>query len=228
MTDLRHEVRTRIDDERAPRFLSKYYAGRYTGALFDTAPSLRSSSLGRFTAHDIAAVATLSVPMSGRAVAGLIEREDTLAGLLERVRPDLDLADATDDDLDALFALQREIDKVADIGHVTRSKLLAHKRPLLVPIRDQYVLTALLGRDHGDFTRPLRDLVAADRSILDRLRELRQIDTVPDISLLRVLDVVVWMTEHGDRQVADWERPPSIINPGRRHPEAPRASSVGA
>jgi hypothetical protein len=152
----------------------------------------------RFTAHDIAAVATLSVPLPGEAVVGLIERDGDLAAKLRLVPTDVDLAGASDADLDALFVVQRDLDNIAKIGHVIRSKLLAHKRPRLVPIRDQYLLMALLGRDSGEFTKPLRDALAADASISDRLRHLKRYAGVDErVSTLRVLDVIVWMATHG-------------------------------
>lgn len=83
--------------------------------------------------------------------------------------------------------------------------MLAHKRPRLVPIRDQYVLDDLMGTRNGLFTQPLRDALALDTATMDRLRELASgTARVPDdLSPLRVLDVVVWMQAHGDAQVAD-------------------------
>ena len=202
MNDLTVQIHRRIDDPSAPRLLRKYYAGSYTGSRFDTAAQLQSPETDRFTAHDFAAVATLSVPLTGRAVSGLIDNDAGLTDLLATV-PHVDLAQASDADLERLYALQAALDKIVDVGHVTRSKLLAHKRPRLVPIRDKYVLSALIGRDSGDFTRPLRDSLANDPSITERLNALRGLTDVVDITPLRVLDVVVWMTEHGDSQVPD-------------------------
>ena len=196
-------IHTFIDDDEAIRLLTKYYAGQYTGSRFDTAPQLQSPDPHRFTAHDIAAVSTLSVALSGTAVVGLVERDDELADLLRSVPLDVDLVDASDRHLDAVFAVQRTLDSINDIGHVTRSKLLAHKRPQLVPIRDQYVLTALLGQSSGSFTQPLRDALVADPSIGERLRAVQREARIPcPVSALRALDVVVWMATHGDSQVA--------------------------
>lgn len=192
-----------IDDPRAPLLLAKYYSGRYTGALFDHAPQLQSPDANRFTTQDIAAVATLSVPLSGRAVQGLLEREAELSGLLEAIPHDADLAVADDQILEDLYKLQDALDKVHDIGHVTRSKLLAHKRPHLVPIRDQHVLNALTGRTHGDFTEPLRQALRHDEAIIPRLLDLQHRAAVQPVSALRALDVVVWMAVHGDAQVSD-------------------------
>ncbi len=201
MSNLAAAIHQFIDHVHAPAHLRKYYGGRYTGSLFDTAQELASTTPHSFTASDIAAVATLSVPMSGRAVSGLLGKSADLSRQLAAVRTDLDLASATDEDLAPLFDLQATLDGIHDVGHVTRSKLLAHKRPRLVPIRDQYVLRALAGRPGGRFTVPLRDALASDPSITARLAELRTEVEPPAISDLRVLDVVVWMSVHGDRQV---------------------------
>lgn len=190
-----------IDDDRAVALLQKYYGGRYTGALFDTAPQLRSTDPDRFTSHDFAAVATLSVPLPGSAIAGLLSREEALTSLLGDVPTDVDLVDAAEGDLAAVFAVQDELGRISKVGHVTRSKLLAHKRSRMVPIRDQHVLRALIGRDRGPFIRPLKEAIVADRSIGARLDELRARSGVPEISPLRALDVVVWMATHGDGQV---------------------------
>lgn len=202
--ELRERVLAYARRDDAVRLVDKYYGGQYTGARFDTARELQSPEPNRFTAHDIAAVATLSVPLSGRAVVGLLEMESELAGVLAAIPNNLDLADAGQHTLEAVFAAQALLDEVPDVGHVTRSKLLAHKRPRLVPIRDQHVLTALLDRNHGPFTEPLRDVLAAEAEITERLDEVQRASTVSGLlSTLRVLDVVVWMAVHGDSQVSD-------------------------
>jgi Family of unknown function (DUF6308) len=204
MTSIGDRIHAFVDDGDAVRLLAKYYGGKYTGSRFDTARQLESADPHRFTAHDIAAVATLSVPLSGEAVAGLVDSDDQMAALLESVPTDVDLADASDSELETVFAVQRELDNITGIGHVTRSKLLAHKRPRLVPIRDQYVLTALVGRDYGPFTEPLRDALIEDSSIHERLDAVqRQARLSQPLSILRSLDVVIWMATHGDSQVPD-------------------------
>jgi hypothetical protein len=200
---LRERILKYIEGDEAVPLLAKYYGGRYTGAHFDTCAELQSPEPNRFTAHDIAAVATLSVPLTGRAVVGLLEMESELVGLLDAVPFDVDLADAGQEVLEAVFRLQEQLDGLVDIGHVTRSKLLARKRPRLVPIRDQHVLTALLDRADGPFTEPLRDVLAADSQVAERLNEVQRQANLPvPLSTLRALDVIVWMAVHGDSQVS--------------------------
>ena len=206
MSELATRIVGLIGGSDAERVLRKYYDGRYTGALFDTADQLRSQDPNRFTPEDLLAVATLSVPLPGAAVEGILAKENRLAELLYGV-DDIHLRDASDDVLDRLYKLQAVLDEVPDVGHVTRSKLLAHKRPALVPIRDQHVLTALIGQPHGSFTQPLRDALNRSQESATGSTSYAPAQVCPDISDLRTLDVVVWMLEHGDQQVADKTEP---------------------
>lgn len=172
----------------------------YSGAWFERigGPGDAEDVADRFTGDDVAAVATLSVNIPGWAVVELLHRRaDELSGLLAAVPNGRALVDASDDDIGKLFALQNALDTVRGVGHVTRSKLLARKRPHLVPIRDQHVLVALLGRAHGPLTVPLRDALRADTAVRGRLEELREGSCRPELSILRVLDIVVWMRVYG-------------------------------
>ena len=189
-----------LDAAEARSDLETYFTS-YSGRVFETIGG-RGDVPGvanRFMASDLVAVTTLGVTVSGHGAIELLDgdRSATLAALLEEIRVDVDLWDASDDDLAALYELQEGLDLVPSVAHVIRSKLLARKRPRLVPIRDRYVLTALVGRDHGNFTEPLRAALQ-DAGLRARLEDLRtSAPAGTDISLLRVLDVVVWMAAHG-------------------------------
>lgn len=102
MGSLADKIRNRIDSDNAVRLLEKYYGGHYSGSRFDTNAELVSPSPNRFDVHDIAAVATLSVPLAGWAVVELLERGDELEELLVALGDDRDLVDVADEDLDAL------------------------------------------------------------------------------------------------------------------------------
>ena len=74
------------------------------------------------------------------------------------------------------------------------SKLLAHKRPRLIPISDSVVKENL--RLPGDLNRwtAYRSILQTRPDIVAKLDFLRlRMRAAPTVSLLRVLDVVTWM-----------------------------------
>lgn len=79
------------------------------------------------------------------------------------------------------------------IGYVTTSKLLARKRPRLIPVYDRVVRERTGGSDA--FWSDLAEELRRDgRSLHDRLVRLRSESGVgDDISVLRVFDVIAWM-----------------------------------
>lgn len=191
--------------DNAAHVLARYLNFRdYSGAWFDTigGPGDAPDVAYRFTPADLVAVSTLSVPIPGWVAVELLHRRaHEFSALLTAVPQDTDLHEATDEDLDTVFALQDALDTVAKVGHVTRSKLLARKRPRLIPIRDQHVLLALVGRKYGRLTRPLRDALRDNPELLDRLDSLRSQHPDQPLSFLRVLDIVVWMRTYGHASV---------------------------
>ena len=190
-------------DDAAVDLLRRYYgstyldAGCYTGAYFDSwAPQNRAADSNRFTADDLVAITFLSVEVDARAARELlVTRASRLAELLDAVGPDRDLVDETHGlTPDApLRLLETELKSIKDIGTTKATKLMARKRPRLVPIYDTVVTrvlnTKLVHRD------PIREALRANGGALDaRLRSIRSKAGLPDeISALRVLDVIAWM-----------------------------------
>jgi len=80
------------------------------------------------------------------------------------------------------------------VDWVLAGKLLARKRPRLLPVYDKVVRCAL-GHPRPSFWLALHAALRADDYALHRqLLELRQIAGVPEtVSALRVCDVAVWM-----------------------------------
>lgn len=172
------------------------YTGRYFERLRDAAG--RAPSPNVFEAVDLVAVTTLSVSVPpGSAAAILDERSGELSRLLAEIPVDLPLWEALDEHLDetspahAAWTLLRGLD---GIEWVTAGKLLARKRPALLPVYDN-VVKDLLERTAGGFWLGLRDLLRDDDDLRARLTEIRDdAGNADDISLLRVLDVVLWMS----------------------------------
>lgn len=83
---------------------------------------------------------------------------------------------------------------------VATHKLLARKRPHLIPIRDSVVETALLpGVD--EWWRPWWATLSDRPDLVVQLEELRAAAEAGDRSLLRLADIAVWMWHRGADQV---------------------------
>ncbi|MDV8078025.1 DUF6308 family protein [Rhodococcus sp. IEGM 1370] len=172
-------------------------AGCYTGAYFDSwAPQSRDTDVDRFTADDLVAITFLSVNVTASAARELlVTRAARFAELLDAVGPDRDLADEAEplDSNTPILLLEDELRSVGDIGRTIATKLMARKRPRLVPIYDTVVGRVLnTNTVHRD---PIREALRANGGALDeRLRSIRSKAGLPDeISALRVLDVIAWM-----------------------------------
>lgn len=164
----------------------------YTGRFFDALA--RRGDPNSFDASAIAAVATLSVPLDGQQVAALISLGPSLSELLEASPPPgaelWEVDDAQLNDSAPLARTYELLKSIDGISYVRASKLLAAKRPDLVPVRDS-VVEQLLGAKRS-WWKPWKDLVSDEdlRSLVERLTP----DVVPGgVSILRRLDVVLWM-----------------------------------
>ncbi|MFJ4680448.1 MULTISPECIES: DUF6308 family protein [unclassified Kitasatospora] len=186
--------------------LRRYYgiglppgAAPYTGGRFErlAGGGERPGSADRFTADDLIAVQTLSVTVPARVALDLLEGRlgEDLHALLRAVPVGLDLADADPghvaDDSPAARAWHLLVAEPG-VGWVLAGKLLARKRPRLLPVYDRVVRCALDRPDR--FWSPLHTALRADGGALaHRLAQLHAAADLPAaVSALRVCDVVVW------------------------------------
>lgn len=190
-------------DGDAVALLQRYYgrpyldSGCYAGAYFDSwAPQDLAANANRFTADDLVAITFLSVNLRASAARELlVTRAAWFTELLEAVGPDRDLVDEAEElTVDTpIWVLEQELRSVHDIGRTKATKLMARKRPRLVPIYDvvigRVLNTKIIHRE------PIRELLRADSGALHtRLEVIRFKAGLPeDISALRVLDVISWM-----------------------------------
>lgn len=173
--------------------LGRYFSN-YTGRHFES--FIARSLPDRFTGEDLCAAATLSVPFTGGAAADLlIERAEYFNTLLnaDGVPPyDADLRTVTEEaiaDDSPLATLYTQLKSLDQVHYVRASKLLAAKRPGLVPIRDS-VVEKFLGAGER-WWGPYRELVTLD-GLADRVIELSS-TVPPEATLLRRIDVALWM-----------------------------------
>lgn len=190
------------DDTAALALLRRYYGDPFgsstlTGAAFDLWDNTktRAADADRFTADDLVAVTLLSVDTPGAAAIHVLQDgADEIDAMLAAVGPDRDLADEPPLPPDwPARRLNRRLRELHGVGPVTASKLLARKRPRLLPVWDA-VVAKVTGTEVDQWV-PLRAALAEDdRALHERLLRLRETAGLPgQVSALRVLDVVCWM-----------------------------------
>ncbi|MER6678136.1 DUF6308 family protein [Streptomyces sp. NPDC000983] len=175
-------------------------AAAFTGSRFEhlAGGGDRPEVADRITAEDLVAVQTLSVTVPAPVALDILEGPlgVRLSGLLHAIPRDINMVDADADAVadgspaDQAWHLLRGR---PDVGWVIAGKLLARKRPQLLPVYDRVVRCAV-GRPPS-FWLSLHTALREDDAALHRqLLELRQAAGVPQtVSALRVCDVAVWM-----------------------------------
>ncbi len=192
----------RSENERAVSRLSEYYsAGNpYTGVTFDTWHSRHCAPAPtEFTADDILAVTFLSVTVPPAATRQLLAGEfNRFNFLLAQIPPDLCFWEASAPDrASAQWQLEDALREFYSIDLAIASKLMARKRPHLVPINDKLVRD-LLGLRHsfwGSLFVAFSDSRLKSRlaSIRDEAGSRDDVAMPQGLSLLRVFDVITWM-----------------------------------
>ena len=220
-----HDALENIDRETGKDLSLEYFkeskdfpgSGQYSGAHFETlggAPTPKNE----VTAVDLLAVQTLSVKISGRAAIGILETHASkISALLERIDPELRLESIESEEkfekelgpnspaLELWYLLTRRDPELPrwNIGPTTASKIMARKRPHLIPIEYKIVNRAIrLGKKNS--WRMWWEELRADGCLLDRATEvkhhLEQSTEAKirlkgaELSTLRALDIVLWMS----------------------------------
>lgn len=193
--------------ENSPRLvhhLSRYFTADYTGRLFETLVAI--SDPARFTPWDIFAVEALSVRVPPASILWLLDHAGPANKLLCESRAEMG-------------TLQKEVDwslwtcqpKLLEsksnlsqlygclkgqrgIGSVTASKLLAAKFPGVIPIRDAKVAGLIGLRSSKSWWIPIRKILESDGgNLVDYLRSLPVPHAGGAVTVLRRLDVILWM-----------------------------------
>lgn len=186
--------------------LRRYFRD-FTGAWFDRL--VEPAAPNRLTAADLVAVSMLSVTVPARAAVWILgEGAAEIESLLREVPNGVDLWEAggaiADDAPLAMLWLRLQAkssqweggDDANGIGPVIAGKLLATKRPRLVPVYDAVVAEALGSFDKGTFWRSWQ-LAFEDPELLPAVRRVQaeaaeENPAIAGLSALRVLDIVIW------------------------------------
>jgi hypothetical protein len=201
------------DEEYATRLVKQYLAtssagrARYSGAYFERlgGGGDRPETAFTFTAEDLLAVSMLSVRIDGyHALHILRYQASELNGLLTEIPPHVALADPQAQNLiaeagpaEALWQAICDIHPRPEydrVGPIAAGKLLARKRPHLIPVYDSRV-KKVLNRPRVDrsWWRDLRDQLTNDPALVRQLESMRARADAGHMSLLRVFDVMCWM-----------------------------------
>ncbi len=162
--------------------------GPFAGSAFD---ELRENPRNEFVASDLLAASLLDVRFGPSAVRALLDTgPNSVSKNLADIPDDLDLWNATEDDFSSAYALWTAVRKLPGVGPTRTSKLLARKRPRLIPIVDSVIRKALpLGEDSW---KSLQSALA-DEHVRKGIEDIRPPGTAATISTLRLLDAATWM-----------------------------------
>jgi hypothetical protein len=195
------------NDDEAIELLRSYFGlrpgqARLTGAFFERlgGGGDRPEVCDRITAEDIVAVSLLSVnidPSAMLQILGSLQAE--VSELLRQIPTDRDLVDVDPQEISPNWPARQLWDRLRGchgMGPVKTSKLMARKRPRLLPIYDEIVRQQLgLASANGYWSLLACELRKNDGALHAQLLTLRDRAGIgADISALRVFDIVTWMT----------------------------------
>lgn len=194
---------TGVEADRAVELLRRYEG--YTGAWFDRVAAI--SPPGTITPADIAALTLLDVSVP-RDAARKITNPNGLApkitALLEQIKDDLSIWNNPESLTSGSggWKLEALLRGLKGVGRTKASKLMAAKRPDLFPVYDRYVGEALFDPKETNFWAPWVRYIEDGRG--DALRNAAvgaqgAAGASATVSPLRVVDIVVWMRQYGDR-----------------------------
>lgn len=142
---------------------------------------------------DVLAVSFLDAPIRASAYRQIVATGSLISQQLKGISNELDLWDLEEalPDYTNATSLWGHLDAISGMGPTRVSKLLARKRPRLIPILDERV-REFFGHDTERFWMPLAHALR-DENRRDRIEALRP-QGAERLSLLRILDIAIWMS----------------------------------
>jgi hypothetical protein len=189
-----------------------FFKNAFTGSAFEKLIDVESPN--EITSKDLIAVSMLGVDVPATAARWILgEGKHEFSSLLSGINPQLNISDSKCDlsKGSPAWTLFSKLDELGGLGRTISSKILAAKRPGLIPIYDQHV-AAYLGFSKEDYWNPWREFMQSAEGIGcgKRVSELVANLGIHNISHLRLLDVVVWMKQHGHKQID-----PELVRQGK-------------
>lgn len=172
-----------------------FHTPAYTGRWFERfGRSEPDWSANSYTPTDLVAVSMLGVSIPAGAALELLNGER--ASRINRLLALIDDVPLNEVEFSVIGEgspaedLWRSLQGIEGLGWTKLSKLMARKRPALLPVYDERVAFRLeLGKE---FWHPMYDWIT-NADLVTSLRQLRgEVGGIEDITLLRLLDVAVW------------------------------------
>ena len=188
--DVASRIRDVIESPRATELVAAYYdpKGAFAGLTFETVGDYDANQFGP---SDLLALTLLDVGLPPPGVRKILGDRDELAALLADVPAQVDLWDATESDLRAADRLYAAIRRVPGAGPVITTKLMARKRPRLIPVVDKHVIATLRAPDR-QYWRTMRDALVLD-DLWATIEATLRGEVPAVVPTLRLLDVAIWM-----------------------------------
>lgn len=173
----------------------------YVGCMFDGYGGGGDNEQDRnaITAEDVVALSMLGVTIGGRGALRLLGSDaHHISALLQRIPYNVDLVDAGARDIgpeSPAWELWSLVAQSFPASETSASKVLARKRPRLIPIEDPEVLAGL-GHE-GDYWASLRHFLFRDDHAASKWLQLVRASAGvgEEISEIRVFDILTWMTK---------------------------------
>lgn len=205
------------------RALLSYFNGtprQFSGALFDSigGGGDRPEVENEITREDVLAIAAVNATMPSAVVCQLLSEPVSarLAAWLRQLPTDVDLWDAEDETLEVAAEASKEIRTIHQAvstataeGWAAANKLLARKRPRLIPMYDAKVQSVVGLAEGGSWWSSLRDAMRVDgedNEVRYRVSSAMHEAGVGHVSVLRGLDIILWSYASSDERT--WRTPP--------------------
>ena len=181
--------------------------GDFAGMTFT---ELGDNPPNEITTDDLLAASLLDLSWPPSAVRAVLQNQNVeISAKLACIDAQTELWDASEELLAKVDDLWSALVAIKGIGDVRAVKLLARKRPLLGPITDSVVVGAIgLPKRTRDVIRCLTKS-EADRALIQELCPA----AASGASLLRILDVAVWML-YSQSRAAKNARKDTGLSPG--------------
>ena len=206
---VRNRIRDVLADPGVNGLVAAYFDpdGPFAGTLFDL---LGENPPCVLTLDDLLATTLLDISWQPFAVRALLAAGNQVTAALAAIPTDLDLWTAGPDVLQSATALHHWLDRLPGVGPVIASKLLARKRPRLVPIHDSVVFR-VLAPPKNKFWMTL-GAALTESTLRQQIEDLRPAGG-DSISLLRLLEVAIWMRHSRSRNARNARRALAVPEP---------------